>query len=150
MEYPAIRSGLPRFSPSNFRAWDYGADDSDLMTVGSIGGWAAGPNASAQYASAGTGDASAGNANNSAASPGPSPEPDDLVLMDGLGRHRSVISNIASPQPNTVALGLPGGAAPGWRRLARRRGVRAAGVKLLPFFIALFHAEDATVTAGAS
>jgi hypothetical protein len=120
LEYPALRSKEPRFSPSNFRAWDYGADDSDMMTVGSIGGVAAGQNVSAQSATAGSG-AGAGSANNSAASTGPSAEEGDLVLMDAAGPHRLVISNIASPEPNTVALGLLGGAALGWRRLARRR-----------------------------
>jgi hypothetical protein len=123
--YQLDRSKGPQFSANNFRAWDYGADESDLLTAWSNGGIAVAASAAVQNA-AGNNGTGAGNGNTTKASAGPAPQTEDAEIINLGGPQRMVIPNIASPEPNTIALGLLGGAALGWRKLARssrnRRG----------------------------
>jgi hypothetical protein len=115
--YAADRSKEPQFSPSNFRAWDYTADDSDFMAAWSTGGLATAPATTAQNGTA----IGVGAGNNVTASAASMPQQQETEIINLGGPQRMVISNIASPEPNTVALGLIGGVAWGWRLMARRR-----------------------------
>jgi hypothetical protein len=109
------------FPSAGLRAWAYDASYASAGSVGSDGLLASAQIITLHEAEAAGG--ASGYATRSIASSNPSVQQSGDE-SDVFGPRRLIIPNIASPEPNTVALAIIGGGLLGWRQLAKRRGDR--------------------------